>query len=98
MKGYNKIAALMGKYPESAIISQFSELNIQNLLYLQAEIIGLQQDLRVLEEANDRSPDTKRAAFSTNWSVLSSADEKDGSDEQWLLVLTIREKLKEYSA
>jgi hypothetical protein len=98
MKGYNKIAALMGKYPESAIISQFSQLNIQNLLYLQAEIIELQQDLRELEEANDRSPDAKRAAFSTNWSDLSSADEKDGSNEQWLLMLTIREKLKEYSA
>ena len=44
----------MGRYPESAIIPQFSELNIQNILYLQAELIGLQKDLRELEDANDR--------------------------------------------
>jgi hypothetical protein len=55
MKGYTKIAALMGKYPELGMISQFSSLNIQSLLYRQAELIGLQQDLHELEAAKDRS-------------------------------------------
>jgi hypothetical protein len=49
MKVYNEIAALMGRYPESAVISRFSELNIQILFYLQVEIIALQEDLRELE-------------------------------------------------
>jgi hypothetical protein len=97
MKGYNKIAALMGRYPESAIVSQFSDLNILNILYLQAEIIGLRKDLRELEDANDRSQEPARASFSRNWYELSSAEEINGSDEQWKLVLLIREKLKEYS-
>jgi hypothetical protein len=97
MKGYNKIAALMGLYPESAIICQFSELNIQNILYLQAELIGLHKDLRELEDANDRSLDRERSSFSRNWDALSSAKKEDGSDEQWKLVLSIRNKLKEYS-
>ena len=66
MKGYNKIAALMGKYPESAIVSQFSDLNIQNILYLQAEIIQLRKDLRELEDANDRSLEPAKASFSRN--------------------------------
>jgi hypothetical protein len=98
MKGYNKIAALMGRYPESAIISQFSELNIQNLLYLQAELIGLQKDLRELEDANDRSSDPERSAYSRNWDALSSAKKEGGSNEQWKLVQSINVKLKEYSA
>ena len=97
MKGYHKIASLMGRYPESAIVSRFSELNIQSLHYLQAEIISLQHDLRELEDANDRSQDANRAEFSRNWSELSSTREQDGSNEQWLLLLAIREKLKEYS-
>jgi hypothetical protein len=97
MKGYKKIATLMGKYPELGTVSRFSSLNIQNLLYMQAELIGLQQDLHELETVNDRSPDEVKASFSRNWLALKSAQEHDGSDEQWKLVLLIREKLKEYS-
>ena len=97
MKGYKKIAALMGKYPELGMVSQFSSLNIQSLLYRQAELIGLQQDLHELEVANDRSQDEEKTLFSRDWYALSSAEAHDGSDEQWRLVLLIREKLKEYS-
>jgi hypothetical protein len=46
----------MGRYAESAV--RFSELNIQNFFYLQAEIIAL-QEMRELEKANKRSPDPK---------------------------------------
>lgn len=87
----------MGKYPELGMVYRFSSLTIQSLLYQQAEIIGLQQDLHELEVINDKSQDKVRASFSRNWFALSSADEYDGSDEQWRLVLEIREKLKEYS-
>jgi hypothetical protein len=97
MKGYKKIAALMGKYPELGMVSRFSSLNIQSLLYRQAELIGLQQDLHELEVNNDKSPYTVKASFSRNYLALSSAEEYDGSYEQWKLVLEIREKLKEYS-
>lgn len=87
----------MGKYPELGMVSQFSSLNIQTLLYRQAEIISLQQDLQELEDSSDRSPDEEKRKFSRDWNALSSAEEKDGSDEQWKLVLLIRERLKEYS-
>ncbi|KAF7883702.1 uncharacterized protein EAF02_005622 [Botrytis sinoallii] len=65
MRGYNKIASFMSKYPESAIVSRFSELNIQNIIYLQAEIFGLQIDLKELENANDRSPDAGMNPYSS---------------------------------
>jgi hypothetical protein len=87
----------MGKYPELGMVSQFSSLNIQSLLYRQAELIGLQQDLHEFEVANDRSQDEEKRLFSRDWYALSSAEERDGSEEQWILVLLIREKLKEYS-
>lgn len=87
----------MGKYPELGTVSRFSSLNIQNLLYMQAELIGLQQDLHEIETVNDRSPDEVKSSFSRNWLALRSAEEHEGSDEQWKLVLLIREKLKEYS-
>ncbi|KAF7898809.1 hypothetical protein EAE99_012344 [Botrytis elliptica] len=79
MRGYNKIASFMSRYPESAII------------------FGLQIDLKELENANDRSPDAGRANFSRDWFELSTTDEVDGSEEQWKLVLKIREKLREYN-
>jgi hypothetical protein len=87
----------MGTYPESATVSQFSDFNIQNILYLQAEILQLRKDLHDLEDANDRSAEPAKAKFSSNWYELSSAEEENGSDEQWKLVLSIRERLKEYS-
>ncbi|TEY78284.1 hypothetical protein BOTCAL_0050g00150 [Botryotinia calthae] len=88
MKGYNKIASLMSSYPESAIVARFSELNIQNIIYLRAEIFGLQQDLRDLEDANDRSPNTDRAKFSTDCGWVGRAME---------IGIGIREKLREYN-
>lgn len=53
MKGYAKIASLMGKYPEVAMVRQFGALNVQNILYLQAELVTLEHDFRKLEAAND---------------------------------------------
>lgn len=87
MKGYKKIATLMGKYPELGMVSQMSSLNIQSLLYRQAELIDLQKDLQELEIENEESQDGERRLFSTDWWALSSAKEDDGSDAQWKLVL-----------
>lgn len=97
MKGYKKVAALMGAYPELGIVSQFSTLNLQSLLYRQAELVSLQQDLHELEIADDRSSDAEKRTFSRDWNALSLADEEDENNEQWKLVLEIRDRLKDYS-
>lgn len=94
MKGYAKIASLMGKYPEVAMVRQFGALNVQNILYLQAELVTLEHDFRKLEAANDIQ---QEGHFSLDWDALMSADKDDGSDAQWNMALRIRAKLKEYS-
>ena len=96
MKGYTKIAALMGEYPESAIFKRFSKLNIQNVLYLQAELVGLEQDFRKHEAENDASNDNERSHFSEDWYTLSTTDDGEEDNQQWQLALQIRKKLKEY--
>jgi hypothetical protein len=42
LEGYRKVATLMGTYSEFAILRSFHTLNMQNLLYLQAEITHLE--------------------------------------------------------
>ncbi|KAF2094721.1 hypothetical protein NA57DRAFT_45802 [Rhizodiscina lignyota] len=96
MKGYTKIAALMSQYPESAIVKRFSDLNIQNILYLQAELVGLQQDLRRCEAENETSRDVEKEQLLLDWYTLSSTRDGEEDNEQWQLALRIREKLKEY--
>lgn len=97
MKGYTKIAALMGNYSESLMIRQFNELNVQNILYLQAELVDLEQDYRELEKENDASTDAEKARFSLDWYTLSTTKEDGGDNEQWRTAIKIREKLQEYS-
>ena len=94
MKGYAKIASLMGKHPEVAMVRQFGALNVQNILYLQAELVALEHDFRKLEAANDVQ---QEGHLSLDWDALMSADKDDGSDAQWNMALRIRAKLKEYS-
>jgi hypothetical protein len=43
--GYPKIARLMGENPDLAIFRSFRELNARNLLYYQAELVHLEDQL-----------------------------------------------------
>ncbi|MCJ1398042.1 hypothetical protein MMC11_001239 [Xylographa trunciseda] len=94
MEGYAKLAALMGAYPEAAILRRFGALGMQNLLYLQAELVQLESEFRHCSNENDNSENIYRAVFSKDWVTL--AGYNDGEEEQWALALRIREKLKEY--
>jgi hypothetical protein len=46
MTGYEKLAGLMTKHAEVATFQRFDFLNTLNILYLQAEIVHLEQELR----------------------------------------------------
>ncbi|MCJ1246684.1 hypothetical protein MMC30_003893 [Trapelia coarctata] len=94
MEGYAKLASLMGGYPEVAILRRFGALNIQNLLYLQAELIHLETELRESSHANQHSGDVHRVTMSKDWFML--AHYHEGNERQWAVALRIREKLKEY--
>ena len=101
MEGYAKIASIMGSHPEVAILRRFGALNAQNLLYLQAELVALEQDLRAISAEDSTSNEQDRANYSRDWYTLrQSQNQTTGSEDagkQWQTILLIREKLKEYS-
>jgi len=64
MEGYSKLASLMGAYPETLIFRRFGAISAQNLLYLQAELVHLEQTLQECAVANERSGDNSEKHFS----------------------------------
>ncbi|MCJ1243035.1 hypothetical protein MMC30_000231 [Trapelia coarctata] len=94
MEGYAKLASLMGAYPEIAIVRRFGVLGVQNLLYYQAELVRLEQEFKVCSLENETSQDPDRTKFSKDWFMLAHYNEC--SEQQWAIMLRIREKLKEY--
>lgn len=98
MEGHAKVAAMMGAHPEVAIFRRFGAINAQNLLYLQAELIELERKLKKYAEEDANSKHPKRILYSRHWLSLSgSIDNPEHDSKQWEIMLTIKEKLKEYS-
>jgi hypothetical protein len=99
--GYPKLAYEMGSMPEIAILRRFASLNVQNLLYFQAELVILEKRLREMElessrlqcEGRPRMPET---GYAQDWYWLGH-DDNDPQNRQWQTVLRIRQRLKEYS-
>ena len=101
MEGYAKLASLMGSHPEVAILRRFATLNAQNLLYLQAELVALENDLQSIAAEDCASGDPHRTIYSRDWYTLSQSENRTAGDKragkQWQTVLSIRDKLKDYS-
>lgn len=98
MEGYAKLAAFMSQHPESAQVLRFSEFNLQNILYIQAEIHGLLGDLRKLEAEANASPNGDSKYFATDWYTLAHTVSDAGApNRQWQIVLRLRRLIAEYS-
>lgn len=95
MEGYAKLSSLMATDPEFAIYRKFGALNAQNLLYYQAELIDLEEELQQIAARDRRSQDSEKRLFAENWFELSNA--KFPKDVQYKKVLQLRKVLKEYS-
>ena len=80
---------------EFAIYRTFGALNAQNLLYYQAELLGLEDDLNDIASRDRISQDSEKREFAYNWAELSQAT--DGKDLQLEKFMKIRRTLKEYS-
>ena len=93
--GYPKLADFVGLEPQLAIFKRFGSLNAENLLYMQAEIASLEEDLRlVVADDVSTSNDEASRKFATSWRIL----QKAGRDSiQWRKRMELREKLREYS-
>jgi len=93
ISGYPKFAGRMELIPEIAIFRRFGALNAQNLLYLQAQLVSLEQELRAREKEDSVSG---HANYAFDWFWLQRSAE-GGHCAQWDLVKKTRKMLKEYS-
>ena len=96
VEGYPKLACHIGKYAQSAIYRRFGSLNSQNILYMQAELAHLEKSLRKVEAEDSAIPEGNRSKYSKDWYWLKNYAAVEHS-KQWETVLTIRQKLKDYS-
>ncbi|POS69131.1 hypothetical protein DHEL01_v212473 [Diaporthe helianthi] len=94
MEGYAKVASLMAKYDEFAILRRFKRLNAQQLLYNQAEIIHLEERLQRLVHRDSAHPD--RTVYSKDWWTLAHGSDRERR-EQWRTIRKIRKKLDKYN-
>lgn len=58
MEGYAKLALLFNEFPELTCLRRFSEINTELLLYKQAELCHIEQDIKALRV--DESKDSAR--------------------------------------
>ena len=95
-KGYNKLAILMSKNPEVAILRRFGTLNMLNLLYLQAELAELERKFETayLDDAVSNNADVREFCKS----MVALRKSKDGPNgDQLEQFLAIQGKLEKYS-
>lgn len=96
--GYPRLASLMGAHPEMATFRRFGSLNALNLLYLQAELVDLENKLLKQAKTDAESGHFEPSIYHRDWQTLSeSMTTEDGNPTQWHTMLEVRDKLKEYS-
>ena len=93
-RGYAKVAGLISTFPELANFRRFQALNIQNLLYMQAEIAHLESDLKDL--ATEGLVVGNNHDHHYDWWSLAHC-ESESAQRQWHLIQDIRAKLEKYS-
>jgi hypothetical protein len=94
MTGYDKLAALMGRYPGLAIYRKFSALSAKVLLHMQAELVHLENELSIISQRN--STDPEKARFDVSWEALDQASSEGAADLQRNVILKTEEKLAIY--
>ena len=87
------LADRMGIVPEMAIFRRFGDLNTQNLLYLQAELINYEAELRKLEQ-RDAKDSGEKERYSSDWIKLRLSKVR-GDGAQWEKFKDIRLTLQE---
>jgi hypothetical protein len=92
--GYEKLGGLIGRYPNLSIYRKFGALASENLLHMQAELLYLEAEMRLIKKQDRQDPE--KAGFGTCWSALRGASSNGGADLQWRRSLEIRQKLTEY--
>src|SRR6266516_7333070 len=77
VRGYPSLSYEMGRNPEVAIIRRFGALNVQNLLYLQARLTVLEQQLH-RQEAIDTAATASVSVRSSSEREVADVDTATG--------------------
>jgi hypothetical protein len=80
-----------------AIFRRFGALNLQNIIYLQAELAELEQELQRMVAEDNHNPDSDWKMFSRDWRIDESAISKEPENPRYKLILRIRKVLNDYS-
>jgi hypothetical protein len=76
--GYPRLADQIGRQPELGIYRSFLALNAQDMLYMQAEIIELECQLRQSEKDDSGCLEKWRPKYSEDWWFLEYAGRLEG--------------------
>lgn len=93
MEGYPKLAEAMECHSDIRIFRSFSALNIQNLLYLQAELLHLEKEWRETVSDDINSGDPARVALQFNVLKMQDGTGTENEALQWAKFREIRAKL-----
>ncbi len=97
MDGYTALSAVVGKYPDIAMVRRFLPLNVRNILCMQAELVRLEGDLQMTIEDDRKSGDAKRSQYEYNVGLMMGPHEQYEDGLQWRKTLEVRRLVKDYS-
>lgn len=94
MSGYEKLSRLIGVYPELAIYRKFSTLCAKMLLYKQAELQHLENELDIISQID--SCNSEKSVFAVSWRAIDKGLTEGGDNLQKQKISEINEKINEY--
>jgi hypothetical protein len=95
--GYPKLSEFISKYYATPIFRRFGDVQMRNLLYYQAEIIRLEEEVNEIAHEDFTSDNASMKEHHMSWLALSSATPGTRNNLQWCKILELRELLHKYS-
>jgi hypothetical protein len=93
VEGYPKLAHVIGRNPEYAIVRRFTTLDVKLLLYLQAELVQLEHELSNLEVLNHQED----VSLQQSVGRLMKAERGTSGWKQWEKIQELLDKKEKYS-
>jgi len=94
--GYPRIAERIAVKPETGIYRRFDALNARHILYLQAELCRLEEDLQEQESNDCKDTVGHRSLYAIDYECMLDEEQADPK-KQLKLIHKIHQKLNQYS-
>jgi len=95
MPGYDELAMLFGKNDNLAMVRRFGPLNAKLLLYMQAELLLIEDQLKE-QVREDLATNPEGMQFATYWKALNDAPDDGFGSWQKQKVSAAKSKMEEY--